>query len=368
MPPVEMLVPHRLPEDAKVLLVVNEGHEIHHVRERGYLEAPVRIKAILGTLIDSGRFRLEPARRFPQKHITAIHDSAYVDFLEAVCEKLDPERPVYPYVFPIRNRTREPEDLALRAGYYCMDTFTPLDRNAWRAARGAIDCALTAAESLSQGQRLAYALVRPPGHHAERRAFGGFCYLNACAAAAQYLSASGRVAILDLDYHHGNGQQDIFYARADVLTVSIHGHPRFAFPYFTGFEDERGEGPGLGANINFALPEEIDGPAYRETLADALAQIVCHRPTALVVALGLDTARRDPTGTWSLRARDFMENGRMVGRLGLPTLVVQEGGYYTRSLGRNALAFFEGLTATPSVARQSREAGTRGGRAISTTI
>jgi len=149
--------------------------------------------------------------------------------------------------------------------------------------------------------------------------------------------------MLDLDYHHGNGQQDIFEARDDVLTISIHGHPRFAYPYFTGFSDEQGVGAGLGYNLNLPLPEQVDGPRYREALDQALRRIQRFKPAVLVVCLGLDTGKGDPTGTWSLRADDFQENGRRVGALGLPTLVVQEGGYRTANLGRNACQFLDGL-------------------------
>jgi acetoin utilization deacetylase AcuC-like enzyme len=236
-------------------------------------------------------------------------------------------------------------DLSMRAGYYCIDTFTPLHRNAWAAARGAVDCALTAAAAIEGGRHLAYALVRPPGHHAERRSFGGFCYLNSNAIAANFLSRNGRVAILDVDYHHGNGQQQIFWQRDDVLTISIHGHPRFAYPYFSGFAEERGEDAGAGFNLNLPLPEAADGARYRDALDQALGRIRRFRPTYLVVALGLDTGKSDPTGTWALEGRDFEANGLRIGSLRLPTLVVQEGGYRTRTLGSNARRFFEGLHA-----------------------
>ncbi|MFU8768746.1 MAG: GNAT family N-acetyltransferase, partial [Desulfotignum sp.] len=193
------------------------------------------------------------------------------------------------------------------------------------------------------GRRIAYALVRPPGHHAERRAFGGFCYFNNAAVAARYLREQGRVAILDIDYHHGNGQQDIFYHRSDILTVSIHGHPEFAYPYFTGFDDETGTGEGEEFNLNLPLAETVDGKTFRAALIRALAKVAEFGPDFLVVCLGLDTARNDPTGTWSLTPRDFFKNGQMIGATGLPLLVVQEGGYKTRNLGVNARHFFEGL-------------------------
>lgn len=333
-----------LPSDARVLLVVNHEHDIHHVRERGYVEAPARIAVIERELEKLGeRIEKAPAKHFPDKHLAAVHDPAFLSYLQKVCASLPDKESVYPYVFPIRNQARPPIDLPTRAGYFCIDTFTPLHRNAWPAARGAVDCGLTCAESIREGRRLAYALVRPPGHHAERRVFGGFCYLATAAIAAHYLSDLGRVAILDIDYHHGNGQQEIFYSRADVFTVSIHGHPSFAYPYFSGFEDERGEGPGLGANLNIALPEEIDGAAYDKHLARALQAIVKFAPRTLVVCLGLDTALRDPTGTFSLRGDDFERNGHAIGALGLPTLLVQEGGYDTRVLGSNARRFVAGL-------------------------
>ncbi len=325
-------------------LLVNLRHEIHHVRDRGYVEAPVRIRAILREIEPTGLFSPMPPREHPRSHILAVHDADFVRYLETVCAGVPDNRAVYPYVFPIRNAARPPKELSMRAGYYCIDTFTPLSANSFAAAKGAVDCALTAAEEIARGRPIAYALVRPPGHHAERRAFGGFCYFNNAAIAAQRLSSLGRVAILDIDYHHGNGQQQIFYPRNDVLTVSIHGHPSFAYPYFSGFADEHGTGDGEGFNFNLPLPAQQNGADYRKALARALRRIESFRPDFLVVAFGVDTARGDPTGSWTLGASDFDANGRMIAELGLPTLVVQEGGYRTRTLGGNVRSFFQGLT------------------------
>ena len=329
-----------------IAMVVNDQHLIHHVHERGYVESPVRISAILTQLETTDLFTRLKTIHFSIDRIKAVHDSQFINYLSKVCTMLPAGKSVYPYVFPIRNSTRPPKELPVRAGYYCIDTFTPLNKNAFLAARGAADCALTAAKSiLDGGYDLAYALVRPPGHHAERRSFGGFCYFNSTAAAAQYLSHFGRVAVLDIDYHHGNGTQDIFYARSDVLTLSIHGHPRFAYPYFSGFSEEIGEGSGLGFNHNLPLPENgITGAKYLQSLKKCLLRIKKFHPRFLIIALGLDTAKGDPTGTWSLINKDFYENGRHIGRLGLSTLVVQEGGYKIRSLGSNARHFFQGLT------------------------
>ncbi len=330
----------------RIALVVNEKHDIHHVRERGYVEAPVRIKSILAKLDPTGMFERIDARFHLERHIRAVHAADYLNYLRRACASVPEGKSVYPYVFPVRNGARPPKELSIRAGYYCIDTFTPLNQNAFLAARQAVNCTLTAADQILRGRRLAYALVRPPGHHAERRNFGGFCYFNNAAIAAHYLARLGKVAVVDIDYHHGNGTQDIFYRRDDVLTVSLHGHPNFAYPYFSGFRDERGEESGQGFNLNVPLPERLDGPKYRLALAKALKRVARFEPLFLVVALGLDTAKGDPTGSWSLGSKDIRENGRMLGGLGLPILVVQEGGYRTNTLGINARAFFDGLAQT----------------------
>ena len=327
----------------KIALVMTDQHHIHHVRERGYVESPARIRLIYQALEPTGIFDPVPPVAFNESFTTAIHDPEYVRYFKRVCNNVDPDTPFYPYVFPIRNRTRPPVELPVRAGYYCIDTFTPISGHAFIAARRAVDCALTAATELLSGRRLAYALVRPPGHHAERGYFGGFCYFNNAAIAAHYLSRFGKVAMLDIDYHHGNGQQEIFYQRSDVLTISIHGHPRFAYPYFSGFADERGEGAGKGYNINYPLPESITPEDYLLALHSALGRIRDFAPTYLVVCLGLDTAKGDPTGTWGHIGKNFAAIGAEIGRLRLPSLVVQEGGYNSRSLGANARNFFQGV-------------------------
>ena len=334
-----------VPTDERIALTVNHRHDIHHVRERGYVEAPARIGAILEKISNSGLFEPLPVKHFSERHITAVHDRAFVRYLKTVCAALPENEAVYPYVFPVRNASRPPIDRATRAGYYCIDTFTPLTHNAFPAASSGVDCTLTAASQLLGGQRLAYALMRPPGHHAERALFGGFCYLNNTAIAAHYLSGTGKVAVLDIDYHHGNGTQEIFYRRPDVLTVSIHGHPRFAYPYFSGFAEERGADSGQGFNLNLPLAEHLTVERYREALQRAIKRIERFKPDFLVIALGFDTGMGDPTGTWSLRPPDFEWNGHLLGALHLPTLVVQEGGYDTGQLGDYALSFFTGLSA-----------------------
>lgn len=327
----------------QVLLVVNDKHTIHHVQDRGYVESPVRIDSILKEIEPTGLFLRQAPGSYPEHHLYDIHDRGYLKYFKRVCESLKPGKSMYPYVFPIRNATRPPVDDSVLAGYYCIDTFTPLNQNAYLAARRAVDCALTCADGLLDGYKIAYALIRPPGHHAETKVFGGFCYFNSNAIVANHLSKYGKVAILDIDYHHGNGQQEIFYERDDVFTVSIHGHPSFAYPYFSGYADEKGSGKGEGYNLNIALKETIGPDDYRKALEKALKAIQKFSPEFLVIALGLDIAKNDPTGTWSLLADDFRKNGIMIGSLGYPTVVIQEGGYRNRVLGINARNFFSGL-------------------------
>jgi len=326
-------------------LVVAERHAIHHLKEKGYVERPVRVDAVLRGLEGLPVERVTP-KHFGDSYVRAVHDPHLVSYLAAVCKRLGPKALVYPEVFPIRRPERRPKELEDRAGYFCADTFTPLTRNAYPAARAAVDCSLTAAEMLKQGERFAYALCRPPGHHAERRVFGGFCYLNNAAIAANELSKDGKVALLDIDFHHGNGSQDIFYQRSDVFTISIHGHPRLAYPNFSGYADEIGEGDGRNYNRNFPFLQELDEKQYLEVLDKALTIIRRFRPLRLVLSLGFDIMKGDPTGTFKITPAGMGEIARRIGRLGFPTLVVQEGGYSVQNLRTGAKAFFKGLCGT----------------------
>ena len=330
----------------EIALIVNDKHDIHHVKERGYIESPIRIKSIVTEIEKLHVFKIRPSRGYPDKMITAVHSTKYFNYFKAVCEKFPEGKSIYPYVFPVRNATRPPKDYSVLAGYYCIDTFTPINKNAFLAARSGANCALTGAELLMEGYHTSYALVRPPGHHAECDVFGGFCYFNNASIAANFLSKYGKVAMLDIDYHHGNGHQQIFYERKDVLTISIHGNPSFAYPYFSGFADEKGAGEGLGFNVNYPLKEELNGAQYLVYLKKAIKQIMKFNPDYLVVSLGLDPAKGDPTGTWSLRANDFKNNGAEIGFIPVPVLFVQEGGYKNRTLGINARNFFEGYLST----------------------
>lgn len=337
----------KLPRRLQPLKVFcSSKHSLHHVRERGYVERPARVDVILKALETLPDVERLPVRNFGEKPIRAVHDVDFVNYLRNFCQDLPDGEMVYPYVFPIRRTDRPPHDRSRRAGYYCIDTFTPLSRDAYKAARAAVNVALSGAEAIVAGNPLVYSLCRPPGHHAERDTYGGFCYFCNGAIAAQYLVGHfGRVAILDVDYHHGNGAQDIFSHRSDVLTVSIHGHPSFAYPYFSGFADEVGEGEGRGFNLNLPLPEDVHDGRYLEALDEAIEAVRKFKPEALVVSLGLDIAKADPTGTWSVTPDGLLEIGRRIGGLRLPTLLVQEGGYNIRSLGRNAVKMLTGVCA-----------------------
>ncbi len=324
-------------------VLVTPQHQLHHVRERGYVERPVRVERILHQVRSLAGVEIVDVKEHGEEAITAVHDPDFVRYLRDVSRKLAEGQAVYPYVFPIRHRARKPVDDEVQSGYYCIDTFTPLTHNAYIAARAAVNCALTGAELVRKGEQIAYAVCRPPGHHAESAVYGGFCYFNNASIAANMLSAEGRVAVLDIDFHHGNGTQEIFYDRSDVLTVSIHGDPSYAYPYFAGFADERGEGAGEGFNYNFPLGENITDEEYLSTLEQALERVESFDPRYLVLSVGLDIAKGDPTGAWAITTEGFERIGGAIAGLGLPMLVVQEGGYDTRVIGRNARSFLSGL-------------------------
>lgn len=327
-------------------VVVSEKHAIHHVHSRGYFERPARVSALLEALLPTGLFTVIPTKHFSEKAILAVHDRHFVNYLKTVCTKLAPNRPVYPDTFPIRRPDRRPRDLPVQAGFYCLDSCTPLYRNAYVAARASVDVAMTAAEEILAGVPVAYALCRPPGHHAERRVYGGFCYFNNAAIAAHQLSLYGHTAVLDIDFHHGNGTQDVFYSRPDVLTISIHGHPDTSFPYFSGFTGETGEAAGQGFNFNFPLPPNTSDAQYLKAFEKAVARIKKFRPDFLVLSIGFDILKGDPTGTFLLSTGILETIGRRLAQLKIPTLIVQEGGYNLRNLKRGSVSLFRGISST----------------------
>ncbi|MGO8857022.1 MAG: histone deacetylase family protein [Steroidobacteraceae bacterium] len=295
-----------------------------------------RVKATgLGDIIAPSQFGLEPVVR--------VHDADFVEFLSSAWTEwvaAGNRGEAIPDCWPARRMAvRRPNSITGKLGYYAMAAETSISVGSWEAACASADVALTAAARLATGERGAFALCRPPGHHAARDLYGGYCFLNNAAIAAQYLRDHGseRVAILDVDFHHGNGTQDIFYARSDVLYCSIHGDPLDAFPYFAGYADEIGSGEGTGYNLNLPLPRGTDFRIWRAALETALARIVKFAPAALVVSLGVDTFENDPISFFKLKTDDFTRYGRLIGALGLPTLFVLEGGYAVAEIGVNAV-------------------------------
>ena len=240
---------------------------------------------------------------------------------------------------------RRPNSITGKLGYYAMAGETSISHGTWEAAHAAADVALTGASQIKAGARAAFALCRPPGHHAARDLYGGYCFLNNAAIAAQYLRDTGaaRVAILDVDFHHGNGTQDIFYDRPDVLYISLHGDPAEAFPYFSGFADETGTGVGAGFTLNLPLPPGTEFGAWQDALRAALLRIENFRADALVVSLGVDTFAEDPISFFRLQSADFSTYGRMIGACALPTLFVLEGGYAVGEIGVNVVNVLTGF-------------------------
>jgi acetoin utilization deacetylase AcuC-like enzyme len=290
---------------------------------------------------------------FDDRRLTSIHPDRYVDFLKGAWVEwvaLDPAnaaRDALPSVWPVRTLRSDvlPVNFAARMGLFSMDAGTPLTSGTWVAARAGADCALSAAKAVAGGARAAFALTRPPGHHAGADFFGGYCFLNNAALAAQYLRDQGvsRVAVLDIDYHHGNGTQAIFYDRPDVFFASIHGDPHTEYPFYLGYADETGSGAGLGATRNLPLSRGSDFLQWRQALTQALQDIRAFGAEALVVSLGLDTFEGDPISGFKLRTADYLQVGADLARAGLPTVFVFEGGYAVTELGVNTVNLLTGF-------------------------
>ncbi|MEO8311880.1 MAG: histone deacetylase family protein [Caldimonas sp.] len=280
-----------------------------------------------------------------------VHAPRYLAFLESAWERWVALAPAnaalqpFPSVWPIRTlrSDREPLDFIAQLGLYSMDNGSPLSAGTWIAAKAGADAAASAAALLGAGERSAFCATRPPGHHAGPDFMGGYCFLNNAAVAAQSLRDTGceRVAILDVDYHHGNGTQAIFHARADVLFVSLHGDPRTEYPFYSGHADEVGEGEGLGFTLNLPLPAGTAPREWFSALEAACARVEAHRPDALVVSLGLDTFVDDPISKFRLLAHDFARLGARLKRLNLPTVFILEGGYAVAGLGVNAASVLD---------------------------
>jgi acetoin utilization deacetylase AcuC-like enzyme len=316
-------------------------------------EVPARVDHVLSELQQRQLGTVAAPQAFDDSALLGIHSPRYLDFLRTAWDEwvaldaANAERDALPSVWPVRTLRSDvlPTNFAARMGLFSMDAGSPLTSGTWRAARAGADCALSAAKAVAGGARSAFALTRPPGHHAGADFFGGYCFLNNAALAAQQLRTQGfaRVAILDLDYHHGNGTQAIFYDRADVYFTSIHGDPQTEYPFYLGYADELGAGAGLGCNRNWPLPRGSGFDVWRATLQQALAGIAEFGAQALVVSLGMDTFVGDPIAGFTLQSPDYLQVGADLACAGLPTVFVFEGGYAVAEVGVNAVNVLQGF-------------------------
>jgi len=330
----------------------HRGHDPQLFMVRGRLkrsnEQPERALRLLAAAEQDGH-EIVAAQDFGAGPRAAVHTPAYLRFLETAYARWqrldDPSDEVMPNIHPFPGEPcTYPDSVVGQAGFHLGDNACSIGAHTWAAATASAHVATHAAELVMQGERAAYALCRPPGHHAYADRANGFCYLNNTAIAAQQLrGAHHRVAVLDIDVHHGNGTQGIFYRRADVLTISLHADPRHFTPFFTGHAHERGSGDGEGYNINLPLPLGTGLETYLPALRDACASIRAYAPGALVVALGLDIHERDPYQGMRIETAGFAPLLAEIARLGLPTVLVQEGGYLSADLGPNLASALRGF-------------------------
>ena len=336
-------------------VIYSEKEKLHHPKYEWnfgklvpYPEKNVRAEIIKNELVTRGMESLiiKP-KEFSIDHIKAVTDHNMVDYIKS-SENLEENEAIFPHIFPYKNFTPDnmphPNLNYRKAGYYCFDVGIELDKHTYTAAKASTDSALTAAELIfNKKAKKAFALCRPPGHHAGYDHFGGYCIFCNAAIAAQYLSKMGHIAILDVDFHHGNGIQGIFYNQPNVLYVSIHGDPVRSYPYFSGFADEKGERLGLGYNLNIPLPAGVGDNEYREYLKTALKRIDKFEPEVLIVSLGLDIFEGDPLSDIGVSSEFFKEIALSVSKLGVPILGLLEGGYDMSSLAKNGANFIEAL-------------------------
>jgi acetoin utilization deacetylase AcuC-like enzyme len=338
----------------QVLIVASDAHRAHDALElddgamRPSVESPERADIIATALRSADHLFVEPDA-IDLGLLQRVHDGDYVDFLATAWDRWVSEAKQAPaamgFMWPTRGfASRRPVDIVGLFGYHSFTADTSIVAGTYVAATTSAAIAMTAADQLQTRNETTYGLCRPPGHHAMADQFGGYCFLNNAAIAAQRLRDRGRerVGILDIDYHHGNGTESIFVDRGDVVFTSIHADPREEFPWFAGFAAETGVGDGLGANLNLPLPKGATASAWFAALDSALTFLGDAGLDALVVSLGVDTFEHDPLGTFALTTADFTLAATQIRSLGLPTVVIQEGGYAVEDLGSNVTAFLDG--------------------------
>ena len=305
-------------------------------------EGPHRMDLLMAGMKRTGFTDYHTPESHDVARLTGVHTPAYLDFLQTAYDRWQAAGyagDVLPMSYPHRPRRAEPpKDIDGAAGYFCSSSDTVITQTTWQAVKAIADCALSAADHTAATGDASFTLTRPPGHHAGADYMSGYCLLNNAAIAAQAMRDKGakRVAILDIDFHHGNGTQDIFYGRDDVFFASIHGDPDYQFPYFWGYKDETGEGRGDGFNYNYPLPPKTGFGAWREALNDAVQKIVGFGADALIISHGVDTYEHDPISTFKLKTTDYLTVGADIAPLGLPTVFIMEGGYGVAEIGDNA--------------------------------
>lgn len=314
-------------------------------------ECPERLDSILVAIKPLPWVKLTNPDDFGMDPIKAVHTELYLDFLKHGFENWkdlseNPGMAYIPYSPKIPVETFKSGKIPEQDGFFATDLYVPVNAFTWQAALVSANCALSAAQRISNSDPVAVGLCRPPGHHAGAGSCGGFCYLNNAAIAAQQLSKQGKVAILDIDYHAGNGTQSIFYDREDVLFVSLHADPSRQYPFFAGFADQKGSGPGLGLTQNFPLPGHTSNSLYLGTLEKALGLIEKYSPTFLVLSAGFDTFKDDPLGDFELTTDCYANIGRLISKMGFPTAIILEGGYNIDSLGMNIFSLISAFVKT----------------------
>ncbi len=314
------------------------GNKIKHP------ESTKRAESIFKALSKDQSFNIVEPKKIPLSAIRDVHNFQLWSLYDAATHLPD-DKEFYPSVFLQRSGFEPNPSNLNHAGYYCFDSGTPLNNKTLSAAGWSAACALEATKLVASGKaKFAYALSRPPGHHASFDTYGGYCYFNNAAISARELKKKGRVVILDIDFHHGNGTQEIFYQDPEVLVISIHGDPRDYFPYLIGFSTEMGAGEGIGFNKNIILPTGTKAKAYENALKkQVFPTIKAFEPAHLIVSAGFDTYKLDPIGKFEIDTADYEVIGRLICDLNIPTVILQEGGYHTKDLGSNVKSFLKGF-------------------------
>lgn len=340
-----------------MITVFSEKHQLHFGKYELIdgkfitpFERPERMDRIMQRINDAKLGEVVAPQDFGLGPVASVHTQEFIDFMQtayADWQQSHGDSDAMPICWPSRSlRQKLPQEIDGRLSYYSFDAGTPITAGTWQAITASVNVALTGVELIYSGEDTVFSACRPPGHHAGVDIYGGYCFFNNAAIAAQALLDHGakRVALLDVDYHHGNGSQAIFYDRADVLYVSLHADPRQEFPYFLGYADETGKAAGKGFNCNLPMPWGTQWEAYRKSLNQGLKQIRNFSPDAMVVSLGVDTYEKDPISQFKLKSEHFLKLGDIISKsIHCPSLFIMEGGYAVEAVGINVLNVLTGF-------------------------